>query len=230
MPRPGDSMSRRRGVSALTRRLCVAAAWILWICSSMLQTSCRVPWDVPTHYELRDVDRGTYNEITHALSQYGVSNGEVAVQPNGETSYSFQLNDIPDMSALKRIQETIRRISAQTNVAVDLTEARLVFQSIDSNATVNLMLSGHATPGAVVHLDIGISSTVTPFVDQWGDWSTPIQSNARLTGRGGWVYGFVRKGATSQYFRVNVLDAASNQKIDRAAVPLDSALRLVPGF
>jgi len=191
--------------------------------------SCRVgtAWNVDTTYVVQDVSEEGKMTLEATLddpmarSKYGyelVSRGQ-----DGEP-FIFKLTSVRDMKVLTEVHKTIQAVSRYSRYPVVLQEARMTFASVYGQAASSITINGTATPGATVILDVGERTVEVP-VDTAGTWTAAITRNGKLSDRGGWVYGAIRKGSAMHYIKMNILDTAGSTRVLFEDLPRDSLLR-----
>ena len=191
-------------------------------------TACRVgtTWNVDTVYEVRDVSEDGKSTLERSLSdprvrdKYGY---ELVTRGRDGQPFVFKLTAVRDMKTLRQVQETIQAVSRYSRYPIELMEAHMTFASVYGQAASTITINGTATPGATVTLDVG-EHTVEAPVNPAGKWEAAISRNGKLSDRGGWVYGSIRKGSAMHFIKMNILDTMGSVRVLPEDLPRDSLL------
>ena len=81
------------------------------------------------------------------------------------------------MEQLIEVQLLIESVTDKYHRPVDLTGASLLFQSVEGDVCIEIIVRGAVTPGAKVILDTGSISAVIPIVSPSGKYSIKIKLN-----------------------------------------------------
>jgi hypothetical protein len=143
----------------------------------------------------------------------------------GGSMFRFRLSNVRSMRDLRHVQMLIQQVSEGSRVPVVLQDATMRFSSVSGRGSARIWVSGSATPGAEVLLDVGQGEVVRGIVDERGDWTAAVERTSRLRERRGWIYALIRKGRAKQYLRMNVLDVANTERLLYDELPPDCVLR-----
>ncbi len=188
-------------------------------------TGCVVPWGVETDFFVEDLEPQDVERLADELSRYGVSYRAEGGRLNDDRWYVFTLTEIPDMDALTDVRQTITGFTRDKKVPVELSRAKMYFNSVRGTGSAEIIIRGEATPGSVVLLDVASDLVVRLNPSADGVWSHAIDEPTRLASRGGWVYAVIQKKNATQVIKINVLAVDEAVPIAADELPGDSPLR-----
>lgn len=169
--------------------------------------------------------------LDHAVPAGGIADNDygedVSIEPASAgrgSTFRFRLRRVRSMADLRRVQNLIQQVSETSRVPVVLQDATMRFASVSGRGSARIWVSGVATPGAEVILDVG-QQEVRALVDDRGDWTAAVERTSQLRRRGGWIYALIRKGRAKQYLRMNVLDVNNTDRLLYHELPPDCSLR-----
>lgn len=215
---PGYTMNSIRSLAACGAVALVAAA-----------SGCRLgpAWNVDTTYVVQDVSAEGKDTLMRTLndprSRHKFGFELVSKGAEGDPLV-FKLTAVRDMKGLTAVHKAIEAASQDSRYPVVLQEATMTFASVYGQAASSISITGTATPGATVILDVGARTVEVPVATN-GSWTANITRNGKLSDRGGWVYGAIRKGAAMHYIKMNILDTTGSTRILPQDLPSDSLLR-----
>ncbi|MCB9882378.1 MAG: hypothetical protein H6834_11360 [Planctomycetes bacterium] len=186
------------------------------------------PWDVETEYVIEDLNTRARAEIIRVLAN--ADYGYEATPAGDDSVLRFVLTGVDDMDQLRAVQVLIQDVSEETKVPVALQGATMRFASVSGTGKATISVSGTATPGSSVLLDIGAERAVEASMNDAGRWEAGIERSAQLVERGGWIYGTAFKRGpggkvVESFFKINVMSSDGSQPIAGEDLPSDSVLR-----
>lgn len=214
-------------------------------------------WQKPTIYVVHDLDESAKDRLARELgapertlgfSQVfdaethtmlaGYLGGPTSPEPRAAEAsapsrapdtrpFMFQLTNLKDMNQLRDVQALIQRISDESRVPVKLQRAVMEFASVTGKGRAEIQLSGTATSGARVWLDVGQPNAIAVNVVD-GAWSYKLQTSERLLERGGWVYARIHKSDAVRFSKINVLKPDSWKDIRVDDLPDNCVLDRTP--
>jgi hypothetical protein len=214
-------------------------------------------WQKPTIYVVHDLDEAAKERLARELGATertlgftqvfdsdtqsmlaGYLGGLTSAEPRAAEAsaasvaptarpFMFQLTNLKDMNQLRDVQALIQRISDESRVPVKLQRAVMEFASVTGKGRSEIQLSGTATSGARVWLDVGQPTAIEVSVVN-GAWSYKLHTSERLLERGGWVYGRIHKSDAVRFAKINVLKPDSWKDIRVDDLPDDCVLDRTP--
>ncbi len=166
-------------------------------------------WSVPTSFTIQDLDDNTWNRVRAEFENRSWPMQNLTDQENTR-SFVMEAASIPQMQALKEVQEAITNVSTTTSVPVQMTSASLNFQSVNVVVAPRIIVSGSATPGAEVWVDVGQTREVEVGSD--GRWTINVsgeEGGRIMREQNGNAYVLVRNNAVCRYQQIEILSGTS---------------------
>ena len=166
-------------------------------------------WNVPTSFTIQDLDDNTWNRVRTEFENRTWPMQKLTDQENTR-SFVIGATSIPQMQDLKKVQEAITNVSKTNSVPIQMTSASLNFQSVKVSAATRITVSGSATPGAEVWIDVGQTREVDVGSD--GRWTTEVsgEEGARIKKeQNGNAYVLVRNNAVCRYQQIAIPSGTS---------------------
>jgi len=203
---------------------------LLLACALFALAGCETPqrWGVPTTFvvnNLAEPPKDVYTKLERALgvSKYPVTEIKVL----SEDPFTIQLENIQTYAQLEEARRVMERVLSRDFEPTRLSAATLTFQSVTGSAKAMIQVSGKATPGSVVYVDVGSPEPTKIAVTATGEWSLAVKPNPRLLDRKGQLYALIIKEQTFEVIELNAFKPGDSDRISQGALPTGSSLLTV---